>query len=315
MTDPALADSTSLMLCQMTQMARPVNGNARSCPTSVDPSPILIEENVGRLVTKRPSDLKAHPSLVSRGLLPSEKQLIEYERHRDCLYERPAMINQKNEIIDGYPAWLLACRQKRTSLICLEFRLDEKETVQRLIRASQHKPWLNSFNRGELALECEPLLRARAQENQSVGGRLKDLSKLTEDTRLDSRKQIAAIAFLSEGSLNKVKEVLKSKNRELIEAARNGEISIHRAWEYSKLPKCEQEARLGWRRARRASRARTRRLLSSHVPALDQRRTIVQTLAITLSEVRKVEQLSRLWPLVDKLLKDIQHSSEIEGAV
>ena len=258
---------------------------------------------------QRPNDLKAHPSLLSRGLLPSEKQLIECERYGDCLFERPIMISQENEIIDGYPTWILARRHGRTSLLCFELQLTKKESLMRLIQASQHRPWLNSFTRSELAFDCEPLLREQARENQSAGGRLKVSSKLTEDTRLDRRKRIAAIAFVSVGSLTKVKEVLKSKNRQLIQAARDGEISIHRAWEYSKLPKHEQEAHLGYRRIRKASQIRIARLLSSHdVPVFGRTQTILQSLTVALGAVRNVEQLSDLWPSVDELLQRIQKS-------
>ena len=318
MRDPTLSDSTSVTLCQRprTDLEEPVDGAAPSFLKGADLPEVLVGRPVGRLVIRRPNDLRAHPSLLSRGLSPSEKQLIQYERHGDCLFERPVLINHENEIIDGYATWILARRQARDSLPCVEFRLTEKESLLRLIQASQYRPWLNSFIRGELALDCEPLLREQARENQSAGGRLKDSSKLTEDTRLDRRKRTAAIAFVSVGSLTKVKEVLKSKNQQLIEAARNGEISIHRAWEYSKLPKYEQEAHLGYRRARKASQTRAARLLSSHdLLAFSRMQTILQSLTVALGSVRKVEQLSDLWPSVDELLQRIQKKFESGGGV
>jgi hypothetical protein len=63
---------------------------------------------------------------------------------------------------------------------------------------------------------------------------------LTEDRRIDCRKQIATLADQSTGNVTKVKQILDSPRAlRLIEAFRLGEIRIHRAWTLRKLSSSE----------------------------------------------------------------------------
>jgi hypothetical protein len=67
---------------------------------------------------------------------------------------------------------------------------------------------------------------------------------LTEAEKLDVRAQIAAAAGVSAGNVSKVKHLMTAAGPELLKALRSGEISIHRAWNWSKSPLAKQEADL-----------------------------------------------------------------------
>jgi hypothetical protein len=78
-------------------------------------------------------------------------------------------------------------------------------------------------------LDYEPSLRERARENQQLGGQLKGSTTLSKDQLIDSRREIAALARVSQGTLAKVRRLLDAGSPVLLEALREGEVSIHRA--------------------------------------------------------------------------------------
>ena len=53
---------------------------------------------------------------------------------------------------------------------------------------------------------------------------------------MDVRSEIASIAGVSTGNVNKVKQILTDARPELILTLRTGEVSIHRAWCWLKEP-------------------------------------------------------------------------------
>jgi hypothetical protein len=66
---------------------------------------------------------------------------------------------------------------------------------------------------------------------------------LTESDRVDVRSDIATAAGVSVGNVSKVKQLMLTAQPELVQALLNGEISIHRAWFWSKeLPDKQREA-------------------------------------------------------------------------
>jgi hypothetical protein len=67
---------------------------------------------------------------------------------------------------------------------------------------------------------------------------------LTEAEKLDVRTEIAAAAGVSVGNVSKVKQLVTAAGPELLKALRSSEISIHRAWNWSKSPLAKQEAGL-----------------------------------------------------------------------
>ncbi len=130
-------------------------------------------------------------------------------------------------------------------------------------------PWvlrLNDFIRICLGLELEPFLKTKGRANQQAGGQNKGSSILTEAERLDVRKEIARIAGVSVGNITKVKQLTTTAHSDLIKALRDRELSIHRAWLWSKLSPEEQRDNLWLNQSKRRIGKTIRHLLSPCLP-------------------------------------------------
>jgi hypothetical protein len=110
---------------------------------------------------------------------------------------------------------------------CLEYNLDEQEALLWIIQHFQQDQELNTYHRIVLALDYEPSFRERARQNQRLGGQFKGSTTLPEAQAIDCRREIAQLAGVSEGTLAKVRRLLQAGHPELLEALREGEVSIH----------------------------------------------------------------------------------------
>jgi hypothetical protein len=183
----------------------------------------------------------------------------------DLAFRDPLVITNAGTIIDGHARWELARRQGRAILPCIEYVLNEEEALHWLIQRHGRSDHLSAFCRLLLALELEPWLTEQARSHQKAGGQNKGSSKLTEADRLDVRSRIAAVAGVSVGNVTKVKQLIGAADSELLQALRNGEVRIHRAWLWRKMSLQEQRRALMSYRSERGVRKTIRDLLSKHV--------------------------------------------------
>jgi hypothetical protein len=102
-------------------------------------------------------------------------------------------------------------------------------------------PGFVPFSRVAMALDLEPALKAQARSHLRFGGQAKGSSILTKADKLDVREAIARIAHVSVGNVSKVKQLLATACPELLQALRNGEVRIHRAWKWSDQPEALQK--------------------------------------------------------------------------
>jgi hypothetical protein len=219
----------------------------------------------GQLVTCRLDELRPHPSYVRHNLTIPASQLSALADRGDRAFLEPLMITQDRTILDGYARFELARLQKRTTLPCIAYELTESEALHWLLQKHRRSNGLNDFTRILLALELEPWLKEKARSNQRAGGRQKGSSKLTEAGRLDVRSEIAATAGVSVGNVTKVKQLQVTAHSELLQALRSREISIHRAWLWSKKPRVQQLTELRQHRDNRATN-KIKRLTARHKP-------------------------------------------------
>jgi len=178
----------------------------------------------------------------------------------------PITITQDNVILKGYAGWKLAGLQGRETVSCIEYTLSEEEALQRLLQSHRRSHVLNDFARIVLALDLEPWLQEKARSNQRSGGRSKGSSTLAKASRVDVRSQIAAAASVSTGNVTKVKQVLQLAHADVLEALRLGDVSIHRAWLWSKQDTREQAQRLFEHQGKKGVRQTIRQLISRHQP-------------------------------------------------
>jgi hypothetical protein len=190
----------------------------------------------GRLVTCSVDELRPHPSYVRHQIAVPVPQLSPLVELGDLLFREPLLITQDGTILDGYARWKLARRQGRPTLPCIKFDLSEAEALHWLLQKHRRSEGLNAFSRTIMAQELEPWLKEKARSNKQAGGQQKGSSNLTEADKLDVRSEIAAVAGVSTGNVSKVKQLLLHAQPALLQALREGEVSIHRAWIWLQKP-------------------------------------------------------------------------------
>lgn len=187
------------------------------------------EGRLGCLINRSVDQLRPHPSLVRLQIVPSARDLSAAIGNRSNANREPLTITQNGLILAGHAQWEIARREGERSLPCLQLNLTEEEGLLWLIQKHQRSRGINDFNRILLALQLEPWFKERARSNQQRGGQMKGSSKLTEADKLDVRSEIAAAAGVSVGNVSKTKHLAAKGHANLLEALREGEVSIHRA--------------------------------------------------------------------------------------
>jgi hypothetical protein len=234
-----------------------------------------------RLVRRRLEELCKHPSYVRHGLSVPAAQLSSLLAQGARLFSEPISITRSGVIIDGYARYELANRQGRRTIFCLEYNLDDQEALRWLIQSHVPSKGLNGISRTLLALDLEQPLQDLARANQQEGGRSKGSSNLTEAQTVDVRSKIAAFACVSSGNVTKVKQVLKSADPMIQKAAKAGEISLHKAWQWSRLSPQKQIESLEEFRNRKGTTLTSRRLIKRHLA----KRSPTKLIQLTLSDV------------------------------
>lgn len=204
--------------------------------------PLEAAQGAGRLVSRPVAELRPHPSYQRHGIAVTTTQLSALASiPSDALFREPLEIARGGSILDGYARWQIACERGVETLACLEYDLTEEQALIRLIQTHHRVRGLNDFCLIVLALELEPMLRERARVNQQRGGHEKVSSNLSKAERLDVRKEIARAASASAGNVTKVRDLLERAQPEVLKALRQGEVSIHRAWQWLKKPAQQTE--------------------------------------------------------------------------
>ncbi len=221
-----------------------------------------------RLVTYRLDELHAHPSYVRHRCSVSAAQLSALAALGDLAFREPIVITRGRTIIDGYARWQLAQRQGLATILCIEHDLSDEESLRWLIQSHRPSRGLNSFCRILLALDLEPFLQEQARANQSAGGRNKSASNLTEAKSVDVRSEVAAAAGVSSGNVTKVKQLTRTTDPTVEQSVRAGQVSIHRAWQWSRLSHRQQLRELEEYHSRKGTNQTSRRLIQKHVATL-----------------------------------------------
>lgn len=220
----------------------------------------------GQLVDCRLDELHLHPSCVRHNLAVPASKLCALAELGDLAFREPLVITQDHIILDGLARWTLARLQGRPTLACIEYEMSEAEALQNLLQRHRRSSGLNDFIRICLGLELEPFLKAKGRAKQQAGGQNKGSSILTEAQRLDVRKEIASIAGVSVGNVTKVKQLTTTAHSDIIKALRERELSIHRAWLWSKLSPDEQREKVWLNQSRKGIGKTIRHLLSPYLP-------------------------------------------------
>jgi transcriptional regulator with XRE-family HTH domain len=179
----------------------------------------------------------------------------EYENLRESLKNegcRDSIIVWNGVIVDGHNRYEL-CKELRIPFNAFEKSFESEDDVLLWIMKNQlSRRNLCDVERGRLALKMKDIIATRARENKVIsGGDRKSegtkslVSNLTEAILpIRTRKELAKIAGISEGSLSKIEKV-DNEAPAPIRAAMGRTISIDKAAQFNALlrqtPKDERE--------------------------------------------------------------------------
>jgi len=189
----------------------------------------------------RVDQLRPHPSYARLGIkVPASRLNALLEMGEDA-FLFPLIVTSKGIVIDGHARLEIARLQGRATVECIEYNISEEEALRRLLLCHRPSSGLSLFSRIAMARDLAKSFKGKALQHQHAGGKSKGSSKLTEAQKVEVRKELAAAAGVSVGTLSHALEVLKNGDQEIVRALCNGEIKIDRAWKWSKesrkLPK------------------------------------------------------------------------------
>jgi hypothetical protein len=193
----------------------------------------------GVTVFRSPQDLHLHPALLELDCLDLALELNEAERIRKYP-TAPIPITSRGIILSGFGRWRSALLHEELEIQCVEYPLDENESLQYIL--ADHKPqrgW-NAYVRTRLALTQERYLQLRAVTNMREGGRYKGSAKLPNHQHIDVRCEIAELGGVGARNVSNVKIILKAAHPRLLSALRDGELTINKALGLCKLPTAKQ---------------------------------------------------------------------------
>jgi len=152
----------------------------------------------------------------------------------------PILITTNGTILAGFGRWRLAVFERRREIHCIEYPLSEDESLQFTLTHHQTRGGWNAFVRICLALTLEPYFQQRALNNMRAGGKYKGWANLPDLQRIEVRQEVANAAAVGARNVTSVKALLKLAHPRLIEALRDGTLTINRAIQFCKLSGAEQ---------------------------------------------------------------------------
>jgi hypothetical protein len=193
-----------------------------------------VSQELSGLVMRKVSELKPLPGLEVANFVIPESVVREISRHSTALWQELVTITQNDEVVDRYDIWELAKRRKRETILCLVRELTSEQATRLMLQVQSRRNCIKPYFRIKVALALMSGLRAQGKLNQQAGGQTKALSKLTEASRVDTRRSVASLAGVGTGQVTKVQQLEKSAIREVKASLASSHISIHAAWELSK---------------------------------------------------------------------------------
>lgn len=186
------------------------------------------------ILTKELRELTIDPEF--RDLIPpltdEERQMLEDSIVANGC-ESPLTV-WKGTIVDGHNRYDI-CRKHRIPFAVLEKDFADRDAaLMWMIQTQLGRRNLTSYQRGELALKFEPLVKAQAKERQIRKPVNSDsvvkISSPQNPTLRKARERVASIAGISFDTIKKVKKLNASADDETKQRLRRGEIAINTAY-------------------------------------------------------------------------------------
>lgn len=172
-----------------------------------------------------------------------EEQLIE----KGCTESLKVInLDGKNYLVDGHNRYDLILKLEVKG-ISIPYKIDtihgiesKNDALVWIIQNQLGRRNVSSAVKAELALKLKPLLAIKAKERQ--GSRTDIKPNLAESGQGQVRDELAVIAGVSHGTMDKVEDVLETGSESLKDAMRTKKVSIDAAHTLVSLPKAEQDA-------------------------------------------------------------------------
>lgn len=183
---------------------------------------------------KKLYDLSVDPEF--RDLIPplneEELKLLEESLVADGC-ESPLIV-WNGAIIDGHNRYAI-CRKHDIPFSIQEKHFDSREEVMLwMLRNQLGRRNLNSYQRSELALRTEPLLREAAKKKQatSTGGHAPQLLETSRkaEKRIHTDKELASLAGVSDNTIRKARRIVRDADDAVKRELRQGKLTVNKAY-------------------------------------------------------------------------------------
>lgn len=212
--------------------------NCGSPPSAFNP--IELKPFQPRPVVRGPGQLRLHPAMEELGWKGLVDELNGAARLRGQSGPELIFITTSGTILAGFGRWQLALLEQRDQVHCIEYSLDENESLSYILAHHQPSRNWNAFVRIRLALTLTPYFQLKALNNMRIGGKHKGLANLPKADHIDVRQEIARVAGVGSRNVGHVKTILEKAAPRLIEALQNGRLTIHRAVQWCSLSRTQQ---------------------------------------------------------------------------
>ena len=189
---------------------------------------------------KKVYDLTVDPEF--RDLIPplneEELKLLEESLVADGC-ESPLIV-WKGVIIDGHNRYMI-CQKHDIPFSIQEKHFDTREEVMLwMLRNQLGRRNLNSYQRVELVLKFEPLVKSAAEQRMLAGKVANPVPTLAQgQTKGKTRDHLSEAAGVSHGTFAKAKKLVQSADEETKRELRAGKVTVNRA--YTELLEKEHE--------------------------------------------------------------------------
>jgi len=201
--------------------------------------PAAISRLEGRAAVRFPQQLRLHPALDELGW-GGVDELDDAARLKNQSVIDPILVTTSGTILAGFGRWRSALLDGLPEIHCIEYPLSEDESLQFILAHHQPRRRWNAFIRIRVALTLESYFEQKAHDNMRAGGKYKGSANLPEAHQIDVRQEIADLAGVGARNVSNVKTILQAAHPRLIEALRDGTLTINRAIQWCRQPRAQQ---------------------------------------------------------------------------
>ncbi len=163
-----------------------VGATSQASPQSFNPGVLSPPE--GRPVVLSPQQLQLHGTLKELGWVGAIDEFNDARLTHSSVAE-PILVTTGGTILSRFGRWRSALFDARLEINCIDYQLDEDESLEFILTHHQMRRGRNDFVRIRLAPALEPNLQQRALDNMRTGGKLKGLANLPDAHHINVRKE------------------------------------------------------------------------------------------------------------------------------